>query len=50
MELVLNIEAHYTYADYLTWADGQMRELIDGIVKMMATAASAKHQEINVNF
>jgi len=46
MELSLNLEKRYTYADYLTWADGQVRELIDGFIKMMAPAPSSKHQVV----
>jgi len=34
--LVLDLNKRYTYADYLTWMDDVRRELIDGIVKMMA--------------
>ena len=46
MELILDINKRYTYADYLTWADDKMRELIDGIVKLMSPAPNAKHQEM----
>ena len=49
MELVLDFKKRYSYADYLTWADDKMRELIDGFIKIMAPAASSKHQEVNGN-
>lgn len=38
----------YTYADYLTWDDGNRYELIDGVPYMMA-APSSTHQEIVAN-
>jgi len=47
MELVLDLKKRYSYADYLTWADDKMCELIDGFIKFMAPAASSKHQEVN---
>lgn len=37
----------YTYADYLTWDDGNRYELIDGEVYMMS-APSSTHQRISV--
>ena len=37
----------YTYADYLTWDDGQRCELIDGVVYMMSPAPSVDHQRIS---
>ena len=46
MELVLDMNKRYSYADYLTWADDKMRELIDGFIKSMSPAASPKHQEV----
>jgi len=49
MELLLDVNKRYTYADYLTWADNKVRELIDGFIKMMSPAPGVKHQEINVN-
>jgi Uma2 family endonuclease len=38
----------YTYGDYLTWADGQRYELIDGVVYIMSPAPSRRHQEISM--
>jgi Uma2 family endonuclease len=46
MKLVLDTNKRYTYADYLTWVDNKMRELINGIVKLMSPASSSKHQVI----
>ena len=36
MEIALDLNKHYTYADYLTWFDDKRRELIDGIVHLMS--------------
>ena len=47
MELILDINKRYTYADYLTWADDKMRELIDGFIRKMSPAPGSIHQEIN---
>ena len=44
MELLLDLKKRYTYADYLTWADDKMRELIDGFIKTMSPTASTIHQ------
>jgi len=49
MELVLDVTKRYSYADYLTWADDKMRELIDGFIRIMSPAPGSIHQEINVN-
>jgi Uma2 family endonuclease len=49
MELSLDLKKRYTYADYLTWADDKVRELIDGFIKMMSPAASTKHQEVSAS-
>lgn len=47
MELSLDLNKRYSYADYLTWIDDRRRELIDGFVKMMSPAPTRKHQEIS---
>ncbi len=49
MELSLDMNKRYTYADYLTWADGKMRELIHGIIKKMSPAPSLEHAEVSSN-
>ena len=38
-------EEYFTYADYLSWDDGERYELIDGVPYMLA-APSRRHQEI----
>lgn len=39
-------KGRYTYADVLTWNEGERAELIDGEVFLMAPAPSRAHQEI----
>jgi Uma2 family endonuclease len=48
MELLLDPQKQYTYADYLTWLDDKRRELINGIVRMMS-APLEKHQRTSMN-
>ena len=48
MELLLDMKKRYSYADYLTWADDKMRELIDGFIKIMSPAPSTIHQRTSV--
>lgn len=36
----------YSYADYLTWDDGERWELIDGVPYNMSPAPKIRHQEI----
>ena len=48
MELTFDLKKRYTYADYLSWADDKMRELIDGFIHIMAPAASSHHQRTSV--
>ncbi|KAA6340704.1 hypothetical protein EZS27_011446 [termite gut metagenome] len=43
MELQLDMNKRYTYADYLTWTDNKMRELLDGFIKMMSPAPNLAH-------
>lgn len=47
MEIALNPERRYTYADYLTWADGVRKEILNGIVKIMSPAPARLHQRIS---
>ncbi len=49
MEVQLDQERQYTYADYLTWLDDKRRELINGFVKLMSPGASKMHQDISIN-
>jgi len=46
--IVLDINKRYTYADYLTWADDTLRELIDGFVRMMS-APGTRHQKTSMS-
>lgn len=48
MALALNIDLdkHYTYADYLTWPDEFHCELIDGKIYMMPPAPLLTHQDV----
>ncbi|MDR0546356.1 MAG: Uma2 family endonuclease [Dysgonamonadaceae bacterium] len=43
MELVLDMNRRYTYADYLTWTDDKLRELLNGFVRLMSPAPALKH-------
>jgi len=47
MELNLDLNRQYTYADYLTWADDKMRELLNGFVRMMSPAPALKHSVVS---
>ena len=49
MELSLDLNKTYTYADYLEWLDDKARELIDGFIKMMSPAPRPIHVEISKN-
>jgi Uma2 family endonuclease len=49
MELILDLNKRYTYADYLTWTDDKARELIDGFIKMMSPKPKPIHQAVNVS-
>jgi Uma2 family endonuclease len=47
MGIALNLEKRYTYADYLTWVDDKLRELIDGFVHLMSPAPRMKHADMS---
>ena len=49
MELVLDLKKQYTYADYLTWTDDKVRELINGFIKMMSPKPRPVHQAISAS-
>jgi len=49
MELSLDMNKRYTYADYLTWLDDKRRELINGFIKMMSPAPRLGHAEVSKN-
>lgn len=46
MELSLDMNKRYTYADYLTWTDNKMRELLDGFIKTMSPAPNLTHARL----
>jgi Uma2 family endonuclease len=48
MELSLDLNKRYTYADYLTWFDDVRRELIEGFIKMLP-APRRVHAEVGYN-
>jgi Uma2 family endonuclease len=47
MEIALDLSKRYSYADYLGWLDDKRRELVDGFVKMMASARPP-HQHVSL--
>jgi len=47
MELSLDMNKRYTYADYLTWLDDKSRELIHGFIKMMSPAPRIAHARVS---
>ena len=49
MELSLDMNKRYTYADYLTWLDGKARELIHGFIQMMSPAPRLEHARVSKN-
>jgi Uma2 family endonuclease len=49
MDLNLDLNKRYTFADYLTWIDDKRRELINGFVKLMSPAPTSYHQSITIN-
>ncbi len=48
MELPIQKEGRYTYADYLTWDDGQRWELINGKAYNMTPAPNRKHKALSL--
>jgi len=49
MELSLDMNKRYTYADYLTWLDDKTRELIHGFIKIMSPAPRRIHADVCYN-
>ena len=45
MDTALEMETHFTFADYITWPDEQRWEIIDGIAYAMSSP-SDRHQSI----
>ena len=48
MELALDLNKRYTYADYMTWLDDVRRELIEGFIKLLPAPADI-HTHVSVN-
>ena len=48
MELVLDLNKRYAYADYLTWMDDVRRELIEGFIKLLP-APRRTHAGVSYN-
>ena len=49
MDIILDANKRYTYADYLTWWDGKTRELLDGFIRLMSPAPTLTHALISSN-
>ena len=49
MELSLDLNKQYTYADYLSWLDDKARELINGFIKTMSPAPRIGHAKVVKN-
>ena len=49
MELSLDLNKRYTYADYFTWLDDKTRELIHGFIKVMSPAPRLGHALVSKN-
>lgn len=48
MDVILNANKRYTYADYLTWLDDKRRELLDGFIRLMSPAPSSAHAQVSI--
>jgi len=46
MEVIIEQDKKYTYADYLKWLDDKRRELINGFVRLMTPAPARIHQKV----
>ena len=49
MEISINLNTRYTYADYLTWLDGEARELIHGFIQKMSPAPRLGNARVSKN-
>ncbi|MDR0699517.1 MAG: Uma2 family endonuclease [Tannerella sp.] len=47
MDITLDTNKRYTYADYLTWIDNQTRELLDGFIRLMSPAPTLTQAKIS---
>ena len=48
MDLQIDLNKKYTFADYLQWFDDKRRELFNGFIKMMSPAPTMNHQKISM--
>ncbi|MDR1022484.1 MAG: Uma2 family endonuclease [Prevotellaceae bacterium] len=48
MELTLDMNRQYTYADYLQWLDDKRRELINGFIRIMSSPATT-HARVTID-
>ena len=49
MELSLDLNKRYTYADYMSWVDDKARELIHGFIRMMSPAPRVDDAKVSKN-
>jgi Uma2 family endonuclease len=49
MEIIIDTNKRYSFADYLTWLDDKRRELFEGIVKVISPAPGRIHQQISTD-
>ncbi len=49
MEVILDSNKRYSFADYLTWLDDMRREIFEGIVKVMSQVPGRIHQQISTD-
>lgn len=47
MDIILDQNKRYTYADYLTWLDDKRRELLDGFIRLMSPAPTTAHAQVS---
>ncbi len=49
MEIDIDTNKRYSFADYLIWLDDKRRELFEGVVKVMSPASGRIHQQISTD-
>jgi len=47
MELTLDSNRRYTYAEYMTWTDNKLRELLNGFIRLMSPSPTLKHAVVS---
>ena len=43
MEITLDLNRRYTYAEYLTWTNSESYELLNGFIRLMSSVSSPEH-------